>query len=386
MTVHFANRGQLDLAVLRTMGVSVKETDSPIGFFGTGLKFAVATLLRTGHRVSIWVGGEERVLSARPQEIRGQTFQMVCLGDEVLAYTTDLGKNWEVWQAYRELASNARDEPDCLITDAPVDPRSHDTCISVEGEAIAAAHRDRATIFCEGRVVCAVPGLAEVREGRSRHVYYRGVRVHTLQQPAQYTYNLLRAVDLTEDRTMKYPFQSNTILGELVARHVEDREVLDAVIMSQSEDFERTFAFEYVHEGSPAFMERVAALAHNAGIHSGAHRLWVKSAPSTDVYEDAILDDEDERMIAEAEELCLVIDPDYLLEARYVVGLGSGVYGMVRGSDVLISHSAVTMGVDFLAATLMEEYLHHQHKFADCTRELQNHIFQQLVRLARRIR
>lgn len=385
MTVHFANAGELDLSMIALMGVSIKQTSSPIGFFGTGLKFAISTLLRTSHSVRLWTGGVWHTLGVREREIRGETVQIVTMDGQEMPFALTLGRTWEVWQAYRELASNARDEPDCLVTSAPIDPETHGTCWVVEGEGIEIAHRDRATIFCESRVVASHPGLAEVREGRSHHVYYRGVRVHTLQQPGQFTYNLLQAVDLTEDRTMKYPFQASAILGQLVGRHVEDRDVLDSVIMSGGDDFERSFTFDYISEGSTAFMERMAALAHNAGVHSGAHRLWVKTAPSTDVYEDAVLDEEDERMIEQAEELCLIVDPDYLLEARYVVGLGAGVYGMVRGDDVLISHAAVTMGVDFLAATLMEEYLHRQHKFQDCTRELQNHLFQQLVRLARRI-
>lgn len=385
MTVYFANRNSLDLSLITIMGVSVKETSSPIGYFGTGLKFALATLLRTSHKVKLWTAGQWHEFSLQERQVRGSTIQLVCMDGEALPFALNLGRNWEPWQAYRELASNARDEPDCLITSSPIDPEAHDTCFVVEGEGIEKAHRERADIFCESRVVVSIPGLAEIREGRSNHVFYRGVRVHSHDKNSQFTYNLLGAVDLTEDRTMKYPFQANSLLGQLVALHCQDTEVLDAVIMSEGEDYEWTFGFEYVHDASALFKERVQALSHNAGVHPGAYRLWVKTAPSVDVYEDAILDEADRKMIEEAEELCLAIDPDYLLEARYVVGLGVGVYGMVRGDDVLIAHAAITMGVDFLAATLYEEYLHREHKLEDCSRSMQNHIFQQLVRLARRL-
>lgn len=49
----FENPGELDLNALRIMGVSVKQSDSPIGMFGTGLKYAVATAMRLGGSVEI---------------------------------------------------------------------------------------------------------------------------------------------------------------------------------------------------------------------------------------------------------------------------------------------------------------------------------------------
>jgi hypothetical protein len=368
------------------MGISVKKTDSPIGYFGTGLKFALATLLRTGHTVRLWTGCQWHSFGLQDRTVRGEVFSIVTMDGEALPFASTLGKDWVPWQAYRELVSNARDEPDAVITTDRIDPEAHGTCWVVDGNGIETAHRLRSTIFCDGRVIFSLPGIAEVREGSSPYLFYRGVRVHEFgTRASQYTYNLLEPVDLTEDRTLKYSWVAPSIIGRAIARGCEDVEVLDSILMAQQGEFEHSISFDSVDRPSPIFLERVAALAHNAGIHRGAHRLWVRSTPSTDVYDTAILDDEDRRMVDEAEELCLAIDPDYLLEARYVVSLGDMVYGSVRGDDVMISHSAITLGVDFLAATLYEEYLHKQHGMADESRSMQNHLFQQLVRLARRL-
>jgi len=56
MTIAFQNDGELDLRLMATFGCSVKETNNPIGFFGTGLKYALAVLLRTGHKVTVHLG------------------------------------------------------------------------------------------------------------------------------------------------------------------------------------------------------------------------------------------------------------------------------------------------------------------------------------------
>lgn len=384
MTVYFANQGNLDLALVTTMGISVKTTKSPIGYFGTGLKFAISTLLRTGHRIRIWTGGHWHTLSTQDRVVRGETFQYVCMDGEALPFVTTLGKNWEVWQAYRELASNARDEVGHVVTADPLRPESFDTCIVVDGEGIELAHKHRSEVFCESRVVHHLPGVAEAREGQSHFVYYRGVRIHTLRVPSLYTWNLLGSVDLTEDRTMRYSWAPNQLMGQAIAAS-DDQEFISECCAATDERLEHSASFDYVTQPSEAFMASARRLAPSGMMSTSARRLWEKTAPSVDVYEDALLDAGDLRAIEEAEELVLAIDPDYLLEARYVVSLGDGCFGLVRGDDVMISHTAISMGVDFLAATLYEEYLHRQHGFADESRKLQNHLFQQLVRLARRV-
>ena len=45
---------------IRTLGVSVKVGDSPIGYFGTGLKFALATILRKGGEIVLKRGLQGR--------------------------------------------------------------------------------------------------------------------------------------------------------------------------------------------------------------------------------------------------------------------------------------------------------------------------------------
>lgn len=387
MTIHFANRNNLDLSLLTVMGLSIKTTDSPIGYFGTGLKFAIATLLRTGHSVRLWTEGHWHTFSTKERVVRGEKIQLVCMDGEALSFALNLGRNWEPWQAYRELASNARDEPDCLITGSPIDPEAHDTCFVVEGEGIEKAHRERADIFCESRVLHRIDGVAEVREGQSHFIFYRGVRVWTMQKPSLWTWNFLSPIELTEDRTMKYLFQAHAPMGRMVARS-NDVEFITSVLSAHDEVLERKADFDYVRddETTEAFRQTTRAMAQTSAINHSARRLWARAAPTEDLFDDAILDEEDQAAIEEAEELVLTIDPDYAMEPRYVVTLGEGRYGLCRpNKDVLIAHATIDMGADFLAATLYEEYLHMQHGLEDCGRGMQNHIFQQLVRLARRV-
>ena len=388
MTVYFANSGEMDLSLITLMGVSIKTTKSPIGYFGTGMKFALATLLRTGHRVRLRTGGRWHSFSVVDRAIRGESVSIVCMDGEALPFATTLGRNWEVWQAYRELASNARDEPGCVVTADDLLPDSHDTCWVVEGEGIEAAHRQRSEIFCDSRVLHHVEGVAEVREGASRHVFYRGVRIWTMAESTDWTWNILSQVELTEDRTMKYSFACDIPMARMVAQS-EDEEFVSHMLSAPAGSHESRADFAYVH-GAPSetFMRATKQLEAAGAVNNrSAVRFWAQHAPTHDVYDDSILTDEDSAIIEEAEQICLAIDPDYSLEPRYVVTLGDEVYGryISRTQEVLIAHCAIDMGADHLAATLYEEYLHKQHGWEDMSRAMQNFLFQKLVRLARRV-
>ena len=111
----FENPGEIDVASISTFGVSVKESDNPIGFFGTGLKYAIAILLRNNHKVTIHSGVDTHAFDTENVTVRGRSFDFVRLTTnegqpERIGFTTEVGKTWEIWMAYRELFCNARDE------------------------------------------------------------------------------------------------------------------------------------------------------------------------------------------------------------------------------------------------------------------------------------
>ena len=110
MTVSFQNPGLIDLRAIQIMGVSVKDTDNPIGYFGTGLKYAIATLLRNSQSITIWRGLEPYRFSASAENIRGKSFSVVRMNGEPLGITTDLGRNWQMCHAFREVYAHNLDE------------------------------------------------------------------------------------------------------------------------------------------------------------------------------------------------------------------------------------------------------------------------------------
>ena len=101
----FENEGEIDPRLVMLIGVNVKESASAIGFFGTGLKYAVACLTRWGEEICIQSGTAEFTFSVEDTEIRGRNFGIIHMCSKIdraaLGFTTELGKRWEPWMVYR---------------------------------------------------------------------------------------------------------------------------------------------------------------------------------------------------------------------------------------------------------------------------------------------
>lgn len=114
------NPGEIEEEAIRLLGVSSKRGTSSIGQFGTGNKYAIATLLRTGHSLGVHSGGKKWEFRLDRGMFRGAEYSEVVLvqGQKrtKLGFAQELGLQWQVEDALRELFSNAFDEGEMEYT------------------------------------------------------------------------------------------------------------------------------------------------------------------------------------------------------------------------------------------------------------------------------
>lgn len=270
MIVH-ATPGLLDIRAITTFGLHAKPgTDTPIGKFGTGLKYAIATLLRLGCKIRLFIGLTEYEFYTKKDTFRGMEFHQIYMKKRkgVLAkwqsvelpLTTMHGRFWGAWQAFRELHSNTLDEGGETGVYDHYHPGGNSTAFLIEGEAYFNAYYDRDTIF--------LPKALTKREGDdtveifnepSKHIYWRGIRVFDLEKPSVYTYNILADVELTEDRTLKNVWNALFILAAYVARSQDERFINAVVSADPEKHFEGRIDFDYAYSSpSKTFNEVVA--------------------------------------------------------------------------------------------------------------------------------
>lgn len=270
-------KGRLDLRSITVFGMNSKpETTTPIGYFGTGLKYAIAVLARNNISVKIYIDGKLWVIEKDPATFRNKSFTelYICsttIGGLIkkrikLPFTTELGKNWGLWQAFRELESNTRDEngETFLVDSDDVSDLALKgfTAIQVDGEEYVEEFNTRDKTF--------IPGGLTLREGNdavqvfkqpSQHVYYRSIRIFDLPKdmPSQYTYNILAKIELTEDRTAKEPYFVKMMIENFIATH-KDPEVIKTVVTAPHRTYERSFSFKYGAAPSQEFIDTLESI------------------------------------------------------------------------------------------------------------------------------
>lgn len=295
--VVFETPGVIDIRALTTFGVHSKpNTQSPIGHFGTGLKYAIAVILRHKLNVTLFIGDTEYVFYTKTAQFRDTEIEAIRMKKRTgllsrwqytdMPFTTQLGKNWELWQAYRELHANTLDENGVIyLTDIQLQTARSYTRFIVSGEAFVDVYRERNRIFLpEGLVLNGGnenDGLnVQVIKEPSKHIYWRGMRVMDLEFPSIYTYNILDKIDLTEDRTAKYAFLVEAKIVEHIAQS-DDMQLIAEVTQASDKFFEGHISWDYIYSApGQSYLDWMAkADEKQIPVTHGARAYYTKYSP-----------------------------------------------------------------------------------------------------------
>lgn len=256
------------------------NSTNPIGHFGTGLKMAIAVIIRNGGKIRLVIRGTEYVFYVKEGHFRGTTFNSIHMKRRrdifgiptgwayfTLPFTTELGKNWSLWQAYRELESNTRDENGFSGLAVDFGKVEFEDWKEI-GDTIGQQHlqelQNTGTYF---EVIC--PGFNEIAanagevfldhsiaaisntlysddfvtiyDAPSKYLYYRGVRVYDLQYPARFTYDFAQGrVELSEDRSASNIWYLLYKLAETIQHKIGDPDLIER-FLSPNKDGSKFF-------------------------------------------------------------------------------------------------------------------------------------------------
>lgn len=384
--VVFENKGVLDPRAITTFGVSVKETDNPIGYFGTGLKYAIAILMRQKLTAKLITGMEQLNFECKTVTVRGKPFEMITMGDKEMPFTTHLGVNWQTWQAFRELYCNCLDEGGRVyMTDLLPLCEEDKTFFVVGGQEFEQLYHDRDEIVLNlPKSLLLHEGTVDIYRRPSKHLYYRGIKVYQFEVPSLYTYNLNAETQLTEDRTLKYPDVAMHNLPKEVAR-MTDKAVIRSVLTAQKGTLEQKFSFvDLKYSVYPPSDEFTVVLAeeynsNNDRLNNTARDFfqhWQRkySPKNMDV---AVMSIVEEKMLRRATEVVKKLYPDFEYPITVVKTLGQETMAMAEVDErrIVLSKVSFKLGTKFLVSTLIEEYVHIKYGYRDCTRDMQTHLF-----------
>lgn len=386
MTLYFHNPGEIDIRGATIMGLNAKEdADTAIGFFGTGLKYSIACILRWKGAIQIYSGETVYCFGADDINFRGKDFQRICMSEnllrnEPLGFTTEYGKKWEAWQVFRELLANARDEGGD-VSECYMAPASGTTLVVVTCPILEAEFCNRERIILRANLPWDFSSAhGSLRKQAAESVYYRNVRV--LDRETSLTYNINKDLPLTEDRTVKSRWDLNNAISKLLAECTDRTAILTA--LSQEDGLEHDLDFDTWHRYSDEFLDVGAELYRQSPKKHKRLRAVLESyRPDCTVEQEVELRPIQQLALARAIKLVDQMGMPASTSTIKIVELGNDTLGEYRATTgfVYLDPKVFEQGTKQLVATLYEELLHKTSGLDDCCYEMQNHLFNLIVSL-----
>lgn len=386
MNIVFQNKGVINLDAITTFGVSSKETKNPIGFFGTGLKYAISIILRHGGKITIFAGEKQLNFSVQKTTVRVNDFNIIKMNSRKLGFTTELGKTWELWQAFRELYCNTLDEGGLVYQDNQLPENlKGNTTIMVNCPGFDDLFYNRHKIVLESKPVFK-NNVIEIHPGETNSIYYRGIPVHRLNKPTKVTYNILSSLDLTEDRTVKYFWEATGTIFSQIAK-LTDVELIKTIFTASSNYFENSIDFSD-YKPCEVFISTARDLVKNSSGHYNISLavLLKKLDRNAELFKPLVLNKIQKESLDKAISFCKALGytvEDY--EIKTVMTLGEETLGLAKDDVIYLSERCFMLGTKMLAGTLIEEYLHLKYNVMDFDRKLQNILFDTVVSFGEQI-
>ena len=383
--VIFENPGTLDSRALTVMGLNAKENDNPIGYFGTGFKYGIAIALRNGCDVIIQNGmGCDQVVKQVEQEFRGKKYMSVWLDNFELPFTTELGKNWFLWQAYREFKGNCDDEGGKIWVTTTIPIReSNKTRVIVSGDSFLKVHDDRDKYFWNEATAVMLDESNSRSLTNPGGLFYRGIKVGDTIKETNYSYNIIDTMlELSEDRTLTNygMLQIKYRLTNLIASSEDEALIEEFVCCRNSEQFEcvnnilaisgSTFnkVVERIYTTRPERLQEgiLESMRKKKGLDTS-----YSSLPLTplDV-------EERDKALALIEPLGLDLQKVRII---WKADLGEALLGCTTRNEIYIGKRCFDDGAKVIAATIIEEYIHAVDDIKDYTRTFQDRLLRMLV-------
>jgi len=393
----FYNDGAFDKRAFTMMGLSAKPNDSAIGFFGTGFKYAIAALLRHNCTVRVVTETDTYDFSTAPGNFRGKEYQAVyCtvtsadgIDDDPieLPFTTHLGINWKLWQAYRELYTNAKDEGGS-VERIDGTPRSSigDVRVYVTGDEFVKIYEQHDKYFLTAETIAQGSRLRAVEKhfDHDNVVYYKTMYTGTkLDKPSLLTYDYTKTVELTEDRTLADTWYVRSHIAELWLEHMPYDSLINYLPKIASDTFYEYNLDASYHTGSEDFHRACAYLnACQKSMPMWARDTYTKSLPfdqQVNLYTPTRYQlSQFWKAINVMRHHRMMIDPDKI---TFCASLPNDVLGYYRKGDIYIAKEAFERGFEKLLGTMYEEYLHMVKECEDMSRNMQNVLVDQVASL-----
>lgn len=261
------NDGEIETNSFELIGASTKRGETgKIGFFGSGLKYSIAYMMRKQIGFKIFSGEKELLFTTHPEQLKDKSFERIMINGNPTSYTTTMGPTWtEDWFVLREIYCNAIDEGTCTLVKETeiVSPSEGKTRIYIEQTDTlrnvcnnwdAYFSDERTPIFTTDKDVYTCNLGTEDNNVYNQKVsvyhktngamYRKGIRVY---QNEKYLYDYgFSNININEDRTAKNANSINYAILNMAAAF-QNENYIKSILRTGADDLSSTeyYALSY---------------------------------------------------------------------------------------------------------------------------------------------
>lgn len=419
--VKIKNNGHIEPQAIYLVGASSKINDaSKIGQFGSGNKYALAYLLRNDYDVQIFAGKTEIQINTQPETFRENIYNVIYVNGEKTSITTEMGKDWQFWQAIREIYCNAIDEGGSTIElvneIAPIENETHFYIDMKKDVSEFFANFDN--YFATNKKVlfeCKDGRILE-KSGSNANIYRKGIRCFNSNMESVFDYDFAN-IEIEESRIVKYRWHVEEKIWKLIYQ-CDNEELIMQILANCSDDnyIESEVAdYSNVNSGnmSEAFKKclkkiNVAPIGF-AGLlkPDEVHNFLLLP---TKIYSSVkgVLGSENvgKRFdITKKGAIYRIVEPnelqeasiqkaiDFLNECNFSITypIKSAIFddkstlGTVNNDTIILSDICLEKGANEIANTIIEEYIHIKYDVSDETRGFQTAMITEFISYMKKV-
>ncbi len=239
--IRIKNAGLIEPQALHLVGASTKRNDSSkIGMFGSGNKYALAYFLRNGYEIKIFSGTKEISIETKIEQFRGMDWNIIHIDGERTSITTEMGKDWQFWQAIREIYCNAIDEGgssmDFVQSISPVDNETH-FYIDTKKDVTEFVSNFDNYFATSKKVLFECPsGRILEKSGTTANIYRKGVRCFNTNKTSVFDYDF-NEITIDENRLIRYFWETEEKMWNLIYQCTNKDVIMSILHNCSNHDF-----------------------------------------------------------------------------------------------------------------------------------------------------
>jgi len=402
-----ANTGLIEVEALTLMGASTKDGKTTIGEFGSGNKYSLAYLLRNGYEVKIFVGHEQIEISTEVRVFRGHDFNVILINGKETSLTTEMGKDWELWQSVRELYCNAVDEGKTFFGIVDEDEVTHEETetafyisLSPELEQLFFNINDYIALTKEV-LFSNENGIIYRKHGAKAGIYRRGIKVFDTNDESIFDYDF-PTITINESRVVKYSWEVGEKMWKLlfscpnkniireVLQNIKDKKFIENQIDNDFCYITDSIKDEWV-EAMPEKSIAPRSMGGNVKDEDQAKTIFLPDVlynrmaarngemvsesfkkSVAGVYKEEVLSELENQILKDVVYFLKECKFDLPYEIKIVSFSNQKIMGSVDENVILLSRVAFDKGKQYVVNTIIEEYIHIKYGVNDETRAFQD--------------